>query len=708
MISSWNKFRQLLASNSLVIREVSIQDLPLKKLPESSTNLALYLNHGFGQLVAWISFLKDENGVIAVEKPEIMVDAMLFYLKKKQFPYSFPFGTLTVPERNSYLLSLECVMHYQPNLAGKGLEEPYGIFVYPSSTYTSLDNEVAFVPFRDISIPTIRTFHFRVAKDHIPAYSLLNFDSYAIFTNSEGKPCINQSGYHNYSLSDLANDLGTRHKFKLVVPNSKQHYTKGILYLTVKSVSLPTVVKTPMKLYLQEETERTGRLTQEYVKRNHSFYDSHPASSSSIQTVTVYTFQGRRKFTPGSLYDLFYIPVSHEEYYLKAMEIAAKRVHPFSSFEEAWKVKKTRTPVIMRMLCLFVNYCTYITDIVKNGTVDELIESFDMNIRIRDAADCEDFTLEILIEVMEIKYNKNDFQSSIMLKVRKILEQFIFCSTLCGVSRSSMGLSTSLEHTKLSGHEAGVAIPKFVFFEALRRSQPDHAILQVYPSEEQERGKTEKHIYVLEGTGNLIPEPCTPSSQYCQIRSFFAPFASKYDDLVCKEFFYDPNRADNFYKLMITLLTPEFFYRCGLPNFEFLVCKNGKRGVLLGELVNLESNRNIAIFSAPEMSVDLFRAATRLNADNIPPTPLYAVPSSSTQVTPMSCSAPCPKKVSLENIFQFQIKLEDINANKELVEEIQTIAEAQSLDMMCVPEFVKMNHETGQVCGGYNFLFWRK
>lgn len=674
---------------------------------------------------------------------------------------------LSLPLNNIklYPLNLQCKIKYNPILAGKDHETPFGIYVYISSNISPSGH--IFVPYDKCDGVTVHTFQFLLRKPYLPPFSIINFDTYANFINTSDEECINQSGYANLSLPHFVNNLNEEFKQELFVPNSHIHRKKGELYIhcissNVQFISSSSSSSSPssssstflikgkekerkdiiiidenslidLKL-IQKSLDDTTQMVMEYIKKyNQPFYKQHPASSKSIECVTVYNYACRKGRIPGCMFDIFKLPISYEQYYLNALLFAIRRRFPQYNSLDVWnddsKISaQMRVYLAMDMLCIYVNYAKYITDIVDYNTPDkpysesnlEYIESFDP-VRCRDSCDCEDCSKEILTEVMEIKYNRHSFNSSIMLDIRTIFEKFVFVSTLCGVSENAISMTSSssssgiiIDDPSMTGHECAVAIPNYIFFKALARGVPSHPLLSYYSEEEKVAGKGE-NLYVLEGTGNLYPEPREKTASYDtlskKIQNTFSPLSLKN---VNKQFFYHPTHPDGFYKMMVTLMTPEFFLRFGYRGVEFLICiqqSDGTcyRGVSFSNLLNIDSIPSIRIYEAPTIPIETFRAALRMDDDNFPSMPLKPISTVLTNEMKKIVSSltrinrkdePLPKDIY--SSYSFQIRFDALSDKR--IKSLILDVNKNNLNMICLPEPVKLSIK-GHI-GGYTIIIF--
>jgi len=259
----------------------------------------------------------------------------------------------------------------------------------------------------------------------------------------------------------------------------------------------------------------------------------------------------------------------------------------------------------------------------------------------------------------------------------------------------------------LNGHECAIAIPNHIFFEVLKRSDPDHPAFELYTEEEMSRGG-EEQLYIIEGTGCLFPEPRARSARHMEIERKFKRVASSFTKIVDPVVFYDPQREDNFYKQMITLMTAELFLKTGHLGFEFLVCRKTasglRRGVPFALLLDIAKHTDVSIVQAPTMSPELFRVSTRIDDDDFPPIAL--VPCTITPEMQHVCKMLTTKRPAPgQEYFQFQVKFQYMTS--ENVARIQKIARQLNVDVLCVAEPIKKSFsDSEKMIGGYTVLFF--
>jgi hypothetical protein len=635
-------------------------------------------------------------------------------------------ATLNLPPKELYNLELQCTLKYEPNLAGEGFETPYCIEIYP--TYGFLESNLEAVSTKeDPTAVQVLDLSYVVTHNHIPEHVLLNFDTYAEMINECGEKCINQSGYANIPLAEVvSNHLNEPIELELTVPNSTRKPLKGKLTIVIERSSLPAVIP---KEISRMEKERQNMINQ-YIQLNMTFYKRHPPTNPSIANVTAFHYKTRVGTLPGSTFDVFHLPPSQVDYYHNIMLIAYRRrlrtdrnqLFFTASDEELLQQLLNESNrffllVTLDMLAIFVNYCAYITDEVDCNTVRkkhnnvniELIESFD-DIRTRYCGDCEDFALEVLKHVMEIKYHKHTLRTPLMNRLREVLSSFIFVSGLAGVTNKSI-TSKNKSSIHLGGHECAYAIPNYIFFEALRRREPSNPLFGLYTLEEQLQGANDQEIiYVIEGTGNLFPEPRTKDRWWRSIDDDLKSYAlaQSFLEVYIDAFFYDPNQENNFYKMIISLFTPDFFFKTGIPMFEFLLCNEENRGVMFTELLNLKDNPNIQIRAAPLIPPEIFDLCMSVHHNDMPPVKLI-IPTITEEMKSIArrLNVPSPSSSSSsskQKVYSFQIRFEDMTEER-INALLRISSEKLQMNLSCDIEAVHLG-QFGKIVGGYNISFF--
>lgn len=727
--------RQSSTEHGIIIRQVHHSEIFVKLSPELAhkqiVHVAAYRSHALGELLGHISVHPKKKLVLSTrifECPEQEVVKKLleqdisvaFEIDTKDAGISAPMSSgikLMIPDRTKHVMEISMKLRYAPLLAGHDREFPLGVSVYP--TFSFSHSKPVFFSHADIATLKHVVLRFECNTTRISKSTLLNFEAWANLVNQDEDACRNQAGYTNVPFSDLVDTSVASISRPMIVPNSSIHTTKGNIFIfdpvvTIDGVKVVSCVRPTKPLV-------NVKVINSYICKNGKFYHSIPSRFKSITNLGVFTYASRRGNIPGCMFDIpRKIPETKEVYYLNALRVALQRTRPFQdvTHEDVQQLFSSKGSVQeqalvgMIMLCVFVNYCDYITDEVDNNAASsstyskkmvELIESFDTTVRFRNAGDCEDFTLEILIEVAEIKYNVHIMQSEVMHTVKAIFDKFIFASSLCGVSNASISFSSasSSNDSHLNGHECAIAIPKHLFFKALDSNHPLH---QLYSDEEKSRG-SEFSICVLEGTGNLHPIAKKQSKAASTLmKHILGNLPDRFTDHFRKQNFYRPESDDNFYKVFLTFLTSEPFLEKGHRGFEYLLCNTNETGSVvskgvpfsefLEEMEKEKEKSNIVIIETIPMPLSVFHQASKIDADNFPPT---TIRHAHVSLPPKRALAgPFP---DINDIVSFQVSYS--HATPEFLESLSKKLSSLNLRMTAIPEDIKADHQMRGVVGGY-------
>ena len=730
---------------------------PFARNKHNSTYFSLCVGTPMGQEVAHVRYNEKNKTFDDVESNDTNVTPLLLacyvtntlgmhYEGPLPDPDTTPF---VLPAKQKHKLHLKFSMTYEPNLAGHNIENPHSIHIYPTQGFFVGSNYcvISLDPTLDSETDSQLVYFdntFSVSTPFIPHGSALNFDVYATYVNDSNQSCVNQAGFVSIPFSEFL-PLGaspTTITRVLTVPVSGQDSNKGVIKLTVEDCNMG--LKVPSHSHTTSSLKEKQHLIASYIDDNIEFYNGHPPSINAIDRVTVFKFQTRTLQIPGCLFDVFSIPRTREDYFCNALLLAYHRrlvlEHPQSTppfdaaqLRTAWISNASRQEkiyTVMDMVTMFVNYCTYQRDQVDHNVSTkkwrkdkvENLDSFD-DIMPRINGDCEDFSMEILREIMTLKYNNSGYTDELLVKhVIPILNEFIFVSGLAGVTSFAINNNASSSCASIGGHECVYAIPNYIFFKALSRNLNNNLVLQhAYSAEERSAGADRKEqIYILEGTGNLFPEPRARSPRWnmmaqevvdCDIDD---ALTQVYTDYV----FYDPSKDDNFYKMIITLLTPEFYFRCGIPSFEFLVVKDVsamfgsksyERGVSFVELLHIDNNQHISIVACPEIPATVLQYSLAAHENDLPPSPLFKpfpLKHLIDLVAPLKYDAPSSSsEEGPRTAYSFQIRFADMTQS--IIDELLSIARKTNYSLRCDPEFIHRSIiDPNLICGGYNISFF--
>lgn len=656
-------------------------------------------------------------GAIHDAHPHVRKDDIVIPLKQRigddlELPSSS--SSMTTP------LTLDLSFTYDSKLAetGQTNETPHVLMFWLSRSYSDTPPIVVNV---EETRKSRLTMTFNVDRDYIPENVSLNIDSYSHFTSETGNSMRNLAGSAHVALADLLRNSSVT--LNLRVAASDAQIIKGVLVLRCNTSSLLPRASHNGE-HARDDTQSTIEHVKNYITDNRRFYDSHPPISRSIMHTTVFKFRCRQNYVPGVLFDNFRIPQSQETYYLNALKNALQLRLPQSpiiNIEEAWHRVDSKLYTVLSMLTSYAVACKYLRDSVDNnvkGTKKwdaskvEEIDSFD-TVRHTDNGDCEDKTKEILLHVMELKHNSKDFQSPLFPEIREILDNYVFCSTLCAVSHSSISKTDFDERREvfdmhMNAHECAVAIPNYTFFSALRRNSPKHKLFDLYTQEEQDRGKGDR-LYILEGTGSLVPEPRESTEYRDNIQIAYENGVSHRH--LSNQIFYEIESDDAFYKIIVNLMTPEFYLRTGYVGFEFLVINDkGERGAFFSDLMNITSNTKVMITETPRLTPLTFNRSMRVTEDNFPLVMLEApleiprmILNTAKRLTfrTTESRAVVPRH---EDCFIVQCLFEYMTEEKIL--SIIKGAQAQQLNVVCYVEALKLDYVTKRVFGRYTLIFY--
>lgn len=578
-------------------------------------------------------------------------------------------------------VTLSLTIKYHPSLAQREKEREPQLYIYLS------DNV-----FRGVHIATnlsedqptelklqLKT---KMIRPTVPYDCLVNVQAYAQYKNESDQWCLNQCGYTNVLLP-FALKSGQVYDQRLFVNNSEHpdRDDKGTVQIQIHSLTfdddgkdVPVDFKDSSLEAVRSSMKRAQNCARAYINKNRDeCYSRIPASSPSVEFVTVFSYQNQSHgYTPGCYFDVFRIPRSNLEFSINVLQEGRSRSHLIDRDPETndripllkffrQASRRARLKVVMWALVVYVTSCPYITDEVDHNhrgrgarwikKLLELMESFD-NMIIRDAGDCEDFTRAVLVLVHAIKRDYGVRAANgcsggsdgdeLMLQMTDLLNGFVFCSGLCGVS--SMALDdlkkkqSSGKSVELNGHEGAFAIDRATFLKAILRHDPECDVAvcmqkeaKAYPRYYQESDR----IYPLECTGVLNPEPSNKTKEEKDLETALQKLASKSEMRVMEDartvFTYDPHGSNNFYKMFITLMTPEFMVLRGVPVVEFVLYERnehrpsyrggrhiGKRGVWFDELLDISNNEHICLTGCPPFTPELEDACATITKDNAP------------------------------------------------------------------------------------------
>jgi hypothetical protein len=429
--------------------------------------------------------------------------------------------------RTAQFRTLAVSIEYEPNLAPAPAERAAFLTLFLSKDVRG--EPYARVAVDDTSDTLKRTTTLRVRVDApLPRDTTLSVCAYVHTRNSHGEATLNQGGFARFYLQDLvAGGAATR---AMLVPCA-QNYSKGRVTLRVAGAdALKFAAATPY-----DYDERAP----ESVRRFASAVAAHIAASRHIVDGLPL---GRGLETMGAIraplyraYDLtmpgvFFCMVrpdapSPAAYYENVLDIVLRRHYARLSIDEARSKLATEAPwrdvaiVLAKMLCVFPNYCTYLTDKIVEGhrhglasyierTRDRPIESFDVTFRLTLTSDCEDDALASALEALDIEALA--FETPAMRRVQQCRRAMECEMALKGVLGGSLHDAMQSGAVRFGGHMNARLTPRALFARRLARVHADGEAPYVGLSGEfrdaAEALAAPLPVLDLEGTGVLEPD----------------------------------------------------------------------------------------------------------------------------------------------------------------------------------------------------------
>lgn len=629
---------------------------------------------------------------------------------------------------------------YTPNLAQETQERSPQLRFYLSS-----DNArgVEIIKDLDSSVTTKileKPMSFDFIRSSVSYDCMLNIDAYAQHRNERGVWCTNQAGYANCSLLGLL--AVEQIVLELNVVNSNQSdANKGTIVLKLRDdqslrahVSEEDLARGDPTAQIKHDMDQRELVVKDYIETNRALYKALPATISSTRNITVFVDQCRKGYAPGSMFDVFRPPKAHDEYFLNCLQLGVQRMLRSSAkidlnafFLSGKTPFSMETTAVMWMLCVYVTNCAYIMDEVdhnkrKSGSSWskgnlEFIESFG-DAEAGDTGDCEDFSRVILKHVAALKYHRqrhsNTKGAEIINYVTDILNRFVFCAVLCGVTSASIDFSKTEgdkgRDLKLQGHEAAFAIPKHIWFTAISRYDADHPVMAFRDLSMENQSDV---IYPLEGTGVLNPLPREKTMEEQQYQSTVQVGNLR------TEYTYHPMSTTNFYKVMRTLMTEEFFMQ-GCPYSEFAVyttinslrrAPQRRCGVWFHHLLKINKEPGIGLAPCPRLTPQVIESYAYVTKDDYPIHGFCAMvkdpmPSDTIRICNQLNQDPSPMILTDDDwlMQNYYISLDEMDPT--ILSNLLVIKQSTNSKIRCHMELVRQNPD-GHVVGCYVVTLFR-
>ena len=427
------------------------------------------------------------------------------------------------------------------------------------------------------------------------ATGVLNFDAFCFMVNDHREVCQNQAGVAMIALAEVvgpdARKRGSHVRVDLVYPMLGPEYgPKGVVLIDLTQTQLtwrgtpvasanvvrrgwavPQLVNSPCDQFIARQENKYGRCL--------------PSTWAFLNNINMFEFVCRIGRLPVAAYIRSPLGATTEAYYENAARLALRIVGVSEEEALARWGKPTATNRDCRyaaywlsaLLSLYVQTCDYLKDAViawsreKHGFTMVDIEWF-YQARVRNGTiDCEDASMETMVEAMELERLKN-VQSPLVRLAQHIKASFYCVLLLDGVSGMEINLSRDAAPRHLDAHMNSALISKH-HFASMTRDAPDRggpnaaeaADAACYPP-----------IVMMEGTGPLDPNGVehakSDKGAESALMQLFAPFPN-----VCacwrQIFHYDSSgeKQSDFYKTVKLMATAELEQRGG-RRFLWMLC----------------------------------------------------------------------------------------------------------------------------------------
>lgn len=356
------------------------------------------------------------------------------------------------------------------------------------------------------------------------ASGVLNFDAYCFMHNDHEELCQNQAGVAMIALAEVvgpaARQRGSHVRVDLLYPMLGAEYApKGCVLIDLaqtqltwrgKPVADSTVVRSSWTV-----PQLVSSPCADFIARQESKYGQCMKSTwAFMNNINMFEFVDRTGCLPVAAYIRSKLGKTSEKYY----ENAARQALRIVGVTEQEALARWGTPTtserdcryaaywLSALLSLYVQTCDYLKDAViawsreKHGFTLVDIEWF-YQARVRNGTiDCEDASMETMVEAMELERLRN-VQSPLVRLAQRVKASFYCVLLLDAVSGIEINLSRDAAPRHLDAHMNSALISKH-HFASMTRDAPERggptpaeaAAAACYPP-----------IVMMEGTGPLDP-----------------------------------------------------------------------------------------------------------------------------------------------------------------------------------------------------------
>lgn len=437
------------------------------------------------------------------------------------------------------MTSLLVTLTYTPRLAPDTCERAAFLTVFASKDVRASPYERVALRDTDAETRARLTLMLTLASaDAMPRDASLSVCAFASTTNKHGEPALNQAGSARFYLKDVLRSGASGSAKKRMEVAAASNYYKGDVEVSVEARGFAArFAFAPATAYdydgTPEQTAAFARAVDAHVEATRAVTQGLPPARGAEQMRQIHApyYRGHGITMPGAYFALVRPDApSPSAFYESLLDVVLRRHYPRLSPSEARAHLAARAPwrdvavVLAKMLCLYPNYCTYLTDKVCTGyrrvgagglmsvferAGDRYIESFDVTTRVTASADCEDMSLESAMESLDVLGLRS--LSAALQRVVQCRRAMECTLNLMGVGGAQLGDSTA----QLGGHMSARLTPRPLFLERFDRvsivaSESGGAAgggVGVFGSAEPaEAFARELPILNLEGTGVLAPD----------------------------------------------------------------------------------------------------------------------------------------------------------------------------------------------------------
>jgi len=480
--------------------------------------------------------------------------------------------------------------------------------------------------------------------------AVLNVDAFCAIENVHGELCTNQAGCASVALAELFGPQ-TRAPYvraDLIYPmlDPADNGTKGSVVVDTRQSALtwrgqpvaapsivpawrvPQQVDSPLEAYISHEEQRFG------VQMASTWH--------FMDNVNIFEYRCRVGRLPAAAYIDSPLGRTTEAYYEQAAR-AALRMHGIDEAEALarWG-RPASTPADCRaaaywlasLLSLYVQACDYLTDaVVAWSTQRRVFEKvpvewfYQTRVR-RGTLDCEDGSMETMVEAIELEQLRN-VQSPLVQLAQRIKSAFYCVLLLDAVSAGEINLAPAQAPERLDAHMNSALISRHQFAKMARRtgtcaehgpSAAEAAASACYPP-----------IVMMEATGPLDPngvEHGEADEEAEAVLERLAESGRAARSRLRRIFHYDGSgrRQSGFYKAVKVMSTAELARR-GCGQYMWMLCDAKARTAGVPFQAVAAASDNVAIMPEDELS-----AADRATMDayraNLHPQPALQPPGS--------------------------------------------------------------------------------